>query len=68
MSPEVMTELEELRAEVAAYREVFTAVSWARMRDRFHAFDSIKNDSCPACGGRVRIVETHNAVRLEAVQ
>jgi rRNA maturation endonuclease Nob1 len=66
-----MTEVESLREQLererAYFREVLTAVEWARMKDRFHAFDAIKDDACPACGGRVLIEETHNAVRLRRV-
>jgi len=61
-------ELEEtLERERAYFREMLTAVEWARMKDRFHAFDAIKDDACPCCGGRVVIEETHNAVRLRRV-
>jgi hypothetical protein len=56
-----------LLAENALLREQMTVVQAARMFDRFHAFDAIKDDRCPACGGRVGVEETHNAVRLKAV-
>jgi hypothetical protein len=65
-----VAELEaQLASERAFHREQLTAVSWARMRDRFHAFDAIKNDSCPACGGRVKVEEGRDpeGVRLVAV-
>jgi uncharacterized protein with PIN domain len=56
-----------LLAENRLLREQMTVVQAARMFDRFHAFDAIKDDRCPACGGRVGVEETHNAVRLKAV-
>lgn len=60
-------QIDQLRAELALVHAQVAAGEWKHMHERFHAFDSIKNDACPACGGRVRVVETHNAVRLEAV-
>ena len=56
-----------LEQERAHTRELLTAVQWARMADRFHAFDAIKDDACPCCGARVAVEETHNVVRLRAV-
>lgn len=56
-----------LEQERAHTRELLTAVSWARMQDRFHALDGIKDDKCPSCGGRVAADETHNAIRLRAI-
>lgn len=60
--------LQELEAENAYLNRMLKEVQWARMRDRFHAFDGIQDDSCPACGGRVEVEETPNAVRLKAVR
>lgn len=60
-------EVAELRAENEYLRRLLTVVEAARMFDRFHAFDAINDDTCPACGGRVCVVETYNAVKLEAV-
>jgi hypothetical protein len=57
-----------LERERAYFREMMTAVQAARMFDRFHAFDAIKNDACPTCGGRVAVEETSTAVRLKAVR
>ena len=59
----------ELEAEVALMREQMTVMEACHMFDRFHSFDAIKNDSCPCCGGRVKVVEIDvpPAVRLEAV-
>ena len=54
---DVMTELEELRAEVRAYREAFTAMQYAKEIERFHLVDGLKDDLCPACGSPVRLVE-----------
>lgn len=58
--------LAELRAENEMLKKQLSITEGVRAMNRFHAFDAIKNDACPSCGGRVRIVETHNAVRLEA--
>ena len=38
------------------------------MFDRYHAFDGIRDDRCPACGGRVRIDESDpQRLRIESV-
>jgi len=57
MSLDVMTELEELRAEVRAYREAFTAMQYAKEIERFHILGGLKDDLCPACGSPVRVIE-----------
>ena len=53
----------ELEQEVERMRDVLTAYHFAQAFERFHAFDSIKVDSCPACGGKV-VVESSNVTRL----
>ena len=55
MSAKPMTELEELRAEVRIWRETFTAMEWAKSAYRFHAFDALRDDTCPSCGSPVRL-------------
>lgn len=54
----------ELEAEVEQMREVLTAYHFAQQFERFHAFDAIKDDSCPSCGGKV-VVEHSDVVRIE---
>lgn len=49
---------QELEAQVAALTEQLTVVQAARWFDRFHALDAIRDDSCPACGGRIVVEET----------
>jgi hypothetical protein len=61
--PQPKPSYEELEAEVALLREQMTVVQAARWFDRYHALDAIKDDSCPACGGRVVAEETE---RIEA--
>ena len=56
MSLDVMSRLEELEAEVRAYREAFTAMQYAKEIERFHVIDGLKDDLCPACGSPVRVV------------
>lgn len=56
-----------LEAEIETYRLQFTAVEAMRRMERFHAFDAIKDDKCPSCGGRVRVKETGREVTLEAI-
>ena len=57
MSVQPLTELEELRAEVTAYREAFTAMQYAKEMERFHTFKGVKDDLCPCCGGPVQAIE-----------
>lgn len=47
----------ELERELVAAREALTSVHYARMLDRFHALDGIKDDSCPCCGAHVEVIE-----------
>jgi hypothetical protein len=49
---------EELEDEVMRMREILTAYHFAQSFYRFHAFDGIRDDACPACGGRVVIEES----------
>ena len=56
------------RVELEALRDAFVGLAWARMQERFHEFDAIKDDKCPGCGGRVVCEETPNSVRLRAVK
>lgn len=67
MSVRAMTELEELRAEVASYREAFTAMEYARRIERFHQLDAIRDDKCPCCGSPIRVVDNGHGsgVKLE---
>jgi hypothetical protein len=57
---------ELLRAEVELLREQLTVVSALQMMDRFHGFDTIHDDRCPACGGAVVVEETARHVRLRS--
>jgi len=57
-------ELEYLRARLALLEEQMRVTAAHRMFERFHAFDAIKDDRCPACGGPVNVVETENSVTL----
>ena len=58
---------DQLDRERRHWDELLAAIQWGRMKDRFYAFDAIRNDACPSCGARVIVEETHNAVRLKAV-
>ena len=55
MSAKPLTREEELEAENRVWREVFTAMQWAQSAYRFHAFDALRDDTCPACGSPVRL-------------
>lgn len=57
----------QLERENALLREQVRIIGALHMLERFHAFDAIQNDACPACGGRVKVKRTHNSVMLEAV-
>lgn len=57
----------ELERENALLVEQLRVIGVLHMFERFHAFDAIKDDKCPACGGRVRVLENHNSVMLEAI-
>jgi len=57
-APSPKPRLSELEAEVARLTELLTVVEAQRWFDRFHALDGIKDDSCPACGGRIVVEET----------
>jgi len=61
--PKPKPSYEELEAEVVKMREVLTAYHFAQSFYRFHCFDGITNDSCPACGGKV-VVETSDVVEI----
>lgn len=62
----------QLEAENELLREQVRIIGALHMLERFHAFDAIKNDACPCCGGRVRVVADRlqrdggSAVNLEA--
>ena len=43
----------QLEAENALLREQVRIIGALHMIERFHAFDAIKDDACPCCGGRV---------------
>jgi hypothetical protein len=58
----------QLKQENELLREQVRIIGALHMIERFHAFDAINDDCCPACGGRVKVVEDRNSVRLEAVQ
>lgn len=58
---------DELERENTLLREQVRIIGALHLMERFHGFDAINNDCCPACGGRVRVVQTSNSVMLEAV-
>jgi hypothetical protein len=60
------TLLPELMAEVEYLTAMVTTVQAQRMFDSFHCFSGIRDDCCPACGGRVRVDESDPA-RLRIV-
>jgi len=62
--PAVKPSYEELETELGLLREQLTVMEAARWFDRFHALDGIKDECCPACGGRV-VVETHTQRQVE---
>jgi hypothetical protein len=68
VSADLRRELDQLHAEIQLLHAQDAAREWKFIHDRFHAFDAIKNDKCPACGARVRVIETDRAVKLEALQ
>ncbi len=59
----------QLEAENKLLREQVRIVGALHMLERYHAFDAIKDDSCPCCGARVRAIHDEHppAMRLEAV-
>ena len=60
--------VQELMAELRTLTVLVSVVQACRMFDRYHAFDGIKDDRCPACGGRVRVDESDPArLRIESV-
>jgi hypothetical protein len=63
---ELAEENERLYAELRLREQQERAAEWKRTQDRFHAFDGIRNDSCPCCGGPVTVIEDHNSVTLRA--
>ena len=80
MNPQPAQRLNRTAAELEAENErlttLLTVVEAARWFDRFHAVDAIKDDACPACGGRIVVEETERiehgrrvapGVRLRAV-
>ena len=56
----------ELERENELLRQQIRVIGALHLMERFHAFDAIKDDRCPCCGGRVKVLETHNSVMLEA--
>ncbi|MBI3936405.1 MAG: hypothetical protein HY323_05465 [Betaproteobacteria bacterium] len=59
----------ELEAEVERLTRLVREVEACRMFDRFHAFDALQDDSCPCCGGPIRLVENqHGHLALEATR
>lgn len=57
--------LQELMAEVRYLTSLSTVVQAQRMFDRFQAFSGIRDDCCPACGGRVAVDESDpNRLRI----
>lgn len=62
----------QLERENELLREQVRIIGALHMIERFHAFDAVKNDACPCCGGRVRVVgdrlerDGGSAVRLQA--
>ena len=63
----------QLEAENELLREQLRIIGALHMLERFHAYDAIKDDACPCCGGRVVVEQDHlkrddgNAVVLRAV-
>ena len=61
----------QLKAENELLREQIRIIGALHMLERFHAFDAIKNDGCPCCGARVKVVadprDAGQAKRLEAI-
>lgn len=69
MNVTITEELSALREENISLRktiENMNEVLWAQMRERFHAFDAIKDERCPCCGAAVVIQETPNSVTLKS--
>ncbi len=60
--------VEELEAALEHEKRLNYVTAAFQMMQRFHAFDGIKDDRCPSCGGHVRVIEDHNSVRLEAIR
>jgi hypothetical protein len=62
-------ELELLSEQLENLREQTKIVAAMHMFDRFHAFDAIKDDSCPCCGARVKVHDNGfgSGLKLEAV-
>ena len=63
-------DLERRIAQLEQTLDAMNEAMWAEMQGRFYGFDAIKNDSCPACGGAVRVVMREReapGIVLEAV-
>ena len=60
--------ISELEAALEHERRLNCEVVAFTSFQRFHAFDAIKDDRCPACGGYVRVIEDEKSVRLEAIR
>lgn len=60
----VLNEIDRLKEEVELLKTQLREDAAYRMFERFHAFDAIKDDRCPSCGGPVIVEETGNAVML----
>lgn len=65
---ELRDRITELEQKLEHERRLVQVTAMGNMFDRFHAFDGIKDDRCPACGSHVRVIEDHNSVRLEAIR
>ena len=63
---DLQQQVDELRAELSLLHACIAVNEWKHMEDRFHAFDSIKNDRCPSCGGAVVADVTDRHVMLRA--
>ena len=59
-------QVDELRAELSLLHACIAVNEWKHMQDRFHAFDAIRDDRCPACGSAVVVMETEREVTLRA--
>jgi hypothetical protein len=63
----------QLEAENKLLREQVKIIGALHMIERFHAFDAIKDDACPCCGGRVVVEQDQlrrdggQAITLRAV-
>jgi len=62
-------EFELLEGQFVLLREQLKIQAALQMFERFHAFDAIKDDKCPCCGGRVAVEQNGHGsgLKLRAV-